>query len=287
MEQSGTSALLQGVVQDLASGVASALRGGGHAPFPGGAPPDERAQGVLLAAVRVLGADVLLPRVLDRTPPAGQELAVFRGAIEAFRPQADAAPTVRRSHWGMVRGLRTVDAAHGPAHGDAGAEPDAGWLYEAPWQSVTHRLSVLAALALPGEDCALNRAAQHRVVDVSRGFVRAVRRATGALRATPPHDLLTFLEAHLGPDTTPIPGALRAVRTPLLRRGLDHRHVHTLTWFRHPTDGGPMYFHSGATLGQQAFLGFRPGTAVAAVCTRRFRARDPFVATAYALPAEH
>ncbi|NEC72644.1 penicillin-binding protein, partial [Streptomyces rochei] len=51
--------------------------------------------------------------------------------------------------------------------------------------------------------------------------------------------------------------------------------------------GGPMYFHSGATLGQQAFLGFRPdtGTALAAVCTRRFRARDPFIATAYALLA--
>ncbi len=74
---------------------------------------------------------------------------------------------------------------------------------------------------------------------------------------------------------------------PVLRRGLGHRHVHTVAWFRHPTDGGPMYFHSGATLGQQAFLGFRPdtGTALAAVCTRRFRARDPFIATAYALLA--
>ncbi|MDQ0710961.1 hypothetical protein QFZ55_000413 [Streptomyces luteogriseus] len=74
----------------------------------------------------------------------------------------------------------------------------------------------------------------------------------------------------------------------MLRRGLTHRHVHTVAWFRHPTDGGPLYFHSGATLGQQAFLGFRPdtGTALAAVCTRRFRAHDPFVATAYALPAE-
>jgi hypothetical protein len=49
-----------------------------------------------------------------------------------------------------------------------------------------------------------------------------------------------------------------------------------------------MYFHSGATLGQQAFLGFRAdtGTALAAVCTRRFRANDPFLATAYALLAQ-
>lgn len=47
------------------------------------------------------------------------------------------------------------------------------------------------------------------------------------------------------------------------------------------------FFHGGATLGQQAILGFRPdtGTALAAVCTRRFRAHDPFVAVAYALLA--
>ncbi|MER6347992.1 serine hydrolase domain-containing protein [Streptomyces sp. NPDC001595] len=106
--------------------------------------------------------------------------------------------------------------------------------------------------------------------------------AAGAIRSTP-HDLLTFLEAHLNPV-----GALRAVRTPVLRRGLGHRHVHTVAWFRHPTSGGPMYFHSGATLGQQAFLGFRPdtGTALVALCTRRFRHRDAFVSTAYGLLAE-
>ncbi|MFE7955916.1 serine hydrolase domain-containing protein [Streptomyces sp. NPDC057413] len=118
----------------------------------------------------------------------------------------------------------------------------------------------------------------------THGFDAGGFQAAGAVRATPA-DLLTFLEAHLDPGGAPLPGALRAVRVPVLRRGLGRRHTHTLTWFRHPTDGGPMYFHSGATLGQQAFLGFRPdtGTALAAVCTRRFRASDPFVATAYAL----
>ncbi|GAA4336097.1 serine hydrolase domain-containing protein [Streptomyces venetus] len=113
--------------------------------------------------------------------------------------------------------------------------------------------------------------------------------AAGAVRATP-HDLLTFLEAHLDPAgaSRQLAAALRAVRRPVLRRGIGHRHVHTIAWFRHPTDGGPMYFHSGATLGQQAFLGFRPdtGTALAALCTRRFRAHDPFLAAAYALLAE-
>lgn len=111
--------------------------------------------------------------------------------------------------------------------------------------------------------------------------------AAGAVRATP-HDLLTFLEAHLDPSGSPLPGALWSVRTPVLRRGPGHVHVHTMAWFRHPTDAGPMYFHGGATLGQQAFLGFRPdtGTALAALCTRRFRAHDPFVTIAYELLAE-
>ncbi|MFF3350479.1 serine hydrolase domain-containing protein [Streptomyces sp. NPDC002779] len=111
--------------------------------------------------------------------------------------------------------------------------------------------------------------------------------AAGAVRATP-HDLLTFLEAHLDPSGRPLADALRVVRRPVLRRGLGHRHVHTMAWFQHPTEYGPMYFHGGATLGQQAFLGFRPdtGTALAAMCTRRFRARDTFVPTAYALLAE-
>lgn len=113
--------------------------------------------------------------------------------------------------------------------------------------------------------------------------------AAGAVRATP-HDLLTFLEAHLDPTgvSPHLAPALRAVRRPVLRRGIGHRHVHTIAWFRHPTNGGPMYFHSGATLGHQAFLGFRAdtGTALAAVCTRRFRAHDPFLATAYALLAQ-
>ncbi|MFE2262000.1 hypothetical protein [Streptomyces griseosporeus] len=176
MEQSGTSALLQGVVQDLASGVAAALRGGGPAVFPGGVPPEEPPDGILIAAVRVLGADLLLPHVLLHTPPAEREVTLLRRAVDAFPPAADAAPTVRWSHWGMSRGLHTVEARYGPAGGGPGAEPDAGWLDETSWQALTHRLAVLAALAVPGEDCALARGAQRRVVDVGRGFVRAVRR---------------------------------------------------------------------------------------------------------------
>lgn len=101
--------------------------------------------------------------------------------------------------------------------------------------------------------------------------------AAGAVRATPA-DLLGYLEAHLcagepgAAGAGPLDAAFADVREPLLRRGLDHRHTHTLTWFRHPSDHGPLYFHAGSTTGQQAFLGFRPdtGTALAALATRTY-----------------
>ncbi|MFI1225693.1 MULTISPECIES: serine hydrolase domain-containing protein [unclassified Streptomyces] len=118
--------------------------------------------------------------------------------------------------------------------------------------------------------------------------------AAGAVRATP-LDLLTFLEAHPGGPGSPaepldptLAAALAEVGRPLLRRGLRHAHTHTLTWFHHPSPYGPVLFHAGATLGQQAFLGFRPdtGLAVAATATRRVHRADTFVATAYGLLTE-
>ena len=184
MEQSGTSALLQGAVQDLASDVVSALRGGDHVRISGTGAVDEAS--LDLAAVRVVGADLLLPHVLFPTPPDPEALAVFRKTVEAFPPRADAAPTVRWSHWAMGRTLRRLDTplsgapdvpdTFGAPFGDEAAEPDAGWLDAASWQVLTHQLAVLAPLAVPGEDCAVARAARRRPVDVARGFVRAVRR---------------------------------------------------------------------------------------------------------------
>nr|WP_245240663.1 serine hydrolase domain-containing protein [Streptomyces spiramenti] len=106
----------------------------------------------------------------------------------------------------------------------------------------------------------------------------------GAVRATP-HDLLAFLEAQLEPERTPLEGALRALRGPVLRRGFGHRHTHTASWFHRPGDRGPVLFHAGATSGQQALLAFRPatGTAMVALSTRRFRATDPFPRVVHAL----
>ncbi|WP_097976621.1 serine hydrolase [Streptomyces sp. gb14] len=165
-----------------------------------------------------------------------------------------------------------------------------------PWEVLLHQ-QVLAPLGLdatrvrPGPDG--TDAVGHRrdgtpvpALDTG-GFT-----AAGAVRATP-LDLLTFLEAHTegaagSPTDSSLATALTEVTRPVLRRGLRHAHTHTLTWFQHPTPYGPVLFHAGATLGQQAFLGFRPGTglAVAATATRRVHRADTFVATAYGLLTE-
>ncbi|WP_320777995.1 hypothetical protein [Streptomyces sp. CRN 30] len=176
MEQSGTSTLLKGAVQDLATGVASALSSGGHGPVPGDLLPAAGADGYAPAAVRVLGADFLLPHTLSGTRPGPTELALFRQAVDAYPPRPDAAPTVVWSHWAMVR---TLGRLAPPGERDAAAahaEPAAGWLELADWRTLTHQLAVLAPLALPGEDSAVARVARGRPVDVARGFVRAVRR---------------------------------------------------------------------------------------------------------------
>ncbi|MFD4024322.1 serine hydrolase domain-containing protein [Streptomyces sp. NPDC058576] len=163
-----------------------------------------------------------------------------------------------------------------------------------PWEVLLHQ-QVLAPLGLaatrvrPGPEG--TEAVGHRrdgtpvpALDTG-GFT-----AAGAVRATP-LDLLTFLEAHVaGPEPTDpaLATALTEVRSPVLRRGWRHAHTHTLTWFHHPSPYGPVLFHAGATLGQQAFLGFRPdtGLAVVATATRRVHRADTFVATAYGLLTE-
>jgi hypothetical protein len=175
MKQSGTSALLQGAVQDLASSVVSDLDGGGHAP-----PADTTAGGgsgrdLELAAARVVGADLLLPGLLHRTPLTPDRLALLTETLDAFPPRPQAAPTVQWSHWAMARALRLADASAAD-RGDGPAEPDTAWLDGVPWPFLTHQLAVLAPLALAPLDCAVAQRARERTLDLARGFVRAIRR---------------------------------------------------------------------------------------------------------------
>ena len=179
MEQSGASTRLAGAVQGLMSELVSALRSGDRfrlAGMVGGGHGPEVTADPALAAVRVVGADVVLPGVLLRcAPPDSDDLTLFSKAVHAWPPSAEAPPTSVWSHWAMRRALLRLDAGLDGAP-DAGTEPGVEWLKDSPWQFLTHQLAVLAPLALPGEDCAVARVARGRPVDVARGFVRAVRR---------------------------------------------------------------------------------------------------------------
>ncbi|MDI5968543.1 hypothetical protein POF50_004140 [Streptomyces sp. SL13] len=173
MEQPSASTRLAGAVRDLASEVVSALRGGDHPGVvcaPAGIVEDDK---LGIAAVRVLGADVLLPSIMSRRRPEGLDVRILRQALTAFPPGADASRATAWSHWAMARSLRALDP---PVPHPADDEPDASWLDTAPWQALTHQVSLLAALAVPGGDCGVLRALARRPHDVARGFVRAVRR---------------------------------------------------------------------------------------------------------------
>jgi hypothetical protein len=199
-EQPGTTTRLTGAVQDLAFEVVSALRGGDHVGGVCGGAGIGGDDGLRLAAVRVLGSDVLLPSVLLGRPADHGDLSLFQQAVTVYPPGSDASAVSAWSHWAMTNTLlrladttdgtgtvtsltrtgRSPDAAApGPplAEPDAdAAEPATDWLEGAPWQTLGHQLAVLAALAVPGADSGIARVAARRPVDVARGFVRAVRR---------------------------------------------------------------------------------------------------------------
>jgi D-alanyl-D-alanine-carboxypeptidase/D-alanyl-D-alanine-endopeptidase len=95
----------------------------------------------------------------------------------------------------------------------------------------------------------------------------------GALRSSAT-DLLTFLGAHLHPDTAPWPAALRTVMEPRRPAG---RHLQVaLGWHVLEQEGrGPVWWHNGGTGGFCSFVGMNPaeGTAVA-VLTNSARSVD-------------
>lgn len=167
-------------MHDLATEVVLALRSGDHLATVCGAAGIDEDNRTGIAAVRVIGADLLLPSVLHGHHPHPGDLAVLHRAVREFPPRPDASDATAWSHWGMRSALdRTAPATAAgqlPPTGPGTAEPDAAWLEGAPWQAFTHQLSVLAPLAVPAVSSAVHRAAAHRVVDLSRGFVRAVRR---------------------------------------------------------------------------------------------------------------
>ncbi|WP_326740306.1 hypothetical protein [Streptomyces sp. NBC_01022] len=172
MDQSHAPSPLAGAVHDLATEVVLALRSRDHLATVCGAAGIDEDNRTGIAAVRVIGADLLLPSVLHGHHPHPGDIAVLHRAVREFPPRPDASDAAVWSHWGMMSALHRTASATAPG----ADEPNAAWLEGAPWQAFTHQLSVLAPLAVPAASSAVHRAAAHRVVDLSRGFVRAVRR---------------------------------------------------------------------------------------------------------------
>lgn len=174
-EQTEGAVALSAVVADAATGVALALRGEGDRYALSGTLRQE--DPLALAAIRVLGADALAPYAVEHlaAPFGADDETVVRQALEAYRPKPDASAVSVWSYRGLVEASRTFLPANGrqwPAVPDA----ETGWVESEPWPKLSHRVSLLAALALPGLAAGLAEHLAARADDLSRGFVRAVRR---------------------------------------------------------------------------------------------------------------
>lgn len=173
------SSSLDAAVHDIASAVAVALDGGcGRYALSDVLAQDDA---LALAAIRVLGADVLAPYALEggaATPHGGADEAVVRRALAARPPHADAADSDAWSYRGLAEASR-IYLSDGPASaGEWPPEPPAGsgWVRTDPWPRLAHRVAPLASLSLPGLTPALAAGLTARTEDLARGFVRAVSR---------------------------------------------------------------------------------------------------------------
>ncbi|MFF2541991.1 hypothetical protein ACFVUY_05450 [Kitasatospora sp. NPDC058063] len=141
------------------------------------ADPDTAVSRPLLAAVRVLGADLFAPQLLAGAEPDGPTAALLAEARRAFpAPEPASAEAALVIAWQD----RAVDQllARTP-HGDAepGSPPsplpgpaDLGWQ---PWSV---RMAQLPVLALPGLDGPVHDAARSDTLALARGTVRSMLR---------------------------------------------------------------------------------------------------------------
>lgn len=148
-------------IEVLARGLVRALDGEGPLDVPAAADDP-----VLLAAARVLGADVLAPSTLAVRAATASEIALLDGAVRTFPPNP-ASPLSQWTHWGARVALGRADSG--------GGEPDTAWVAGESWPRLTYQLAGVAMLAALAPS-ALTAVAVRRVEDLARGFVRAVRR---------------------------------------------------------------------------------------------------------------
>lgn len=109
----------------------------------------------------------------------------------------------------------------------------------------------------------------------------------GAVRSSA-RDLIRFLRAHLDPEDSDVPGALRIPLAEVVRiRELPAQDEEKsgLGWSARTLAGATLYFHSGATRGCTAFVGLSPEreVCVAALTNSGVTLRSRFVQSAYLL----
>jgi hypothetical protein len=159
---------------------------------------------VALAAIRVLGADVLAPYALGGaagvsgapgvsgvsgvasgvsgvasggvSAHSGPDGQAVRRALAAYPPGAGASEVSLWTYRGLVEASRAYLPPAGGEEWPADTQAGDGWVATDPWPKLTHRASQLAALSLPGLAPALAAGLAARTEDLARGFVRAVRR---------------------------------------------------------------------------------------------------------------
>ncbi|MFD9684257.1 hypothetical protein ACFXPX_31290 [Kitasatospora sp. NPDC059146] len=170
-------------VEQVAGRTLDALRNGDGAAAI--VDPDTAATRPLLAAVRVLGADLFAPQLFTGTEPDGPTAALLSEGRRAFPAPAPASPEAE-----LVIGWQDWAAGQLLArtpYGTAGAQP-------APlpdpaamgWQAWSVRMAQLSALALPGLDGPVHETARTNTSALARGTVRAMLRRdlTTAARLT-------------------------------------------------------------------------------------------------------
>lgn len=176
-QQENTS--LDAVVAGVATGIALALDGERGAYTLSAVLAEDDA--VALAAIRVLGADVLAPYALEGGAPASRgarDETFVRRALAAHPPRADASDVSVWSYRGLVEASRVYLSGGPAAAGEWPPEPAAGeeWMRADPWPRLAHRAARLASLSLPGVAPAVAAGLAARTDDLARGFVLAVRR---------------------------------------------------------------------------------------------------------------
>ncbi|MFJ9455585.1 hypothetical protein ACIRST_10960 [Kitasatospora sp. NPDC101447] len=194
-------------VERVAGRTLDALRGGGGTAAL--ADPDTVVPRPLLAAVRVLGADLFAPQLLTGAEPDGPTAALLAEARRAFPAPVPASPEAAQAiawqDWAAGRVLaRTpyADTAPGsvpdsasdhvpdrvPGHApgsasDRGPGPAPDHVpaplpgpAELGWQAWSVRMAQLSVLALPGLDGPVHDAAHTDHLALARGAVRAMLR---------------------------------------------------------------------------------------------------------------